>query len=525
MTQTTGNGPLRDQPARSPSLLHPVTWPGHARRRGETLRFWAVVHPGLAELLIGLFAGLVFSYRIARPSPWWDEAITQDVTSRPASAIMDLASHVDLVHTTYYLLVHALIGSSASVTPIRLLSMAAAVLTAVALVRLGRELGSPPSGIAAGVIFAVAPLSTRYAQEARPYAMVALAATLATLALVRVCRKPWLPLRWLLYAGSLIATGLLNVLGLMIILVHLGYVLTTSPRAVRRRWCLASAAAVAGLSPLLYAASRQGDQVSWLPRPGIDQLTGFLLAQYATGFFVVVLLAGAIAGLSMGTHAPSLGLGLAWAFIPPVLLWAVSQAHPLFDWRYVFFTVPGGALALGSLAPLLRARLMTVAVVVLALFGLHMQGVYRYWASGHAENLRGAAETIREYARPGDAVIFLPGSRRVVKLAYPGDFQAVDDVALASSGEQSGTLIGVEETPQEIAAELEHRTRVWVVTGTPRLGEGPTADESAKEHMIYDHYRLAGVPLSGRYEVRLYVRSRTTIPSPGIRQGTSQQSR
>jgi mannosyltransferase len=472
-----------------------------------------------------LLAALLFSWRIGRPSPWWDEAITRDVTSRPASGIIDLAGHIDLVHTTYYLLVHALIGESTSVTPIRLLSMAAAALTAVALVRLGRELGSAPAGVFAGALFMIAPLSSRYAQEARPYAMVALAATLSTLALVRLCRRPWLPARWIVYVASLVAVGLLNVLALLMIVVHLCYVLPASSKAVRRRWYAASAGAVALLSPLLYASAAQREQVAWLPKPGVEQLTGFLVAQYATAAFVVVLLVLAVGGLAAGTHAPSLGLGLAWAFIPPVLLWTLSQAHPLFDWRYVFFTVPGGALAIASLAPLLRARLMTAAVVVLALLGLHMQNVYRYSASGHGENLRGAAEAIHDHAQAGDAVIFLPESRRVVKLAYPEAFGTVDDVALSQNGEQSTTLMGVEEPTEAIAKELKHRNRIWVVTGSARFGEGPTATETAKEHMIYDHFRLSGVALTGRYEVRLYVRSRSAIPSPGIQESATQQTR
>ena len=475
------------------------------------MRSWAL-HPWLAELSIGLLAALLFSYRIGRASPWWDEAITRDVTSRPASRIIDLAGHIDLVHTAYYLFVHVVIGQSASVTPIRLISMAAAALTAAALVRLGRELGSAPTGIFAGVLFTIAPLSTRYAQEARPYAMVALAATLSTLALVRLCRRPWLPLRWALYVSSLVVLGLLNVLALMMLVVHLCYVIPASSRGVRRRWYAASAGALVLLSPLLYAAAGQREQVEWLPKPGIQQLVGFLHAQYATGTFVVALLL-------------VLALGLAWAFLPAVLLWAVSQAHPLFDWRYVFFTVPGAALAIASIAPLLRVRLMTVAVLVVALLGLHMQNVYRYRASGHGENLRGAAEAIHDHAKPGDAVIFLPGTRRVVKLAYPDDFTTVDDVALAKTGLQSATLEGVEEPVDQIAEELKHRNRVWVITGSARFGEGPSPAETAKERMIYDHYRLSGVALTGRYEVRLYVRSRSEVPSPGIQQSAAQQTR
>lgn len=503
MTQTTGRGPERIGSIKATDAR--VASPP-ARRIAFTTR---LSMPGYPEVLIGLLSAALFSWRVGRPSPWFDEAVTRDVTSRSASEIADLAEHVDLVHTTYYLLVHAVLGVSDSVTPIRMLSVAAAALTAVLLVRLGRELGSGRVGIAAGLLWTLAPLVSRYAQEARPYAMVALVATASTLALVRVCRRPWLPGRSVLYAVSLIALGLLNVLALLLLVVHLTYVLATSATPVRRRWSLAVAGALAALAPLLIASASQSEQVAWLPRPNLDQLTGFLLAEYAAGLTVLALLVLAIAGLGRGTHSPALGLGLAWAVLPPVILWMVSQVHPLFDWRYVFFTVPGAALALASLATLLRPRWMVAVIVVLAVGGAHMQNVYRYKASGHAEDLRGAAQAIEAGSRPGDAVLFLPESRRVVEQAYPGDFRGVDDVTLARTAEESATLLGVEIPADELAAALKGRTRIWLVTGPARYGEIASSADLEKERLLYNGYRLTGVTFTRSYEVRLYERGRS----------------
>jgi mannosyltransferase len=135
------------------------------------------------------------------------------------------------------------------------------------------------------------------------------------------------------------------------------------------------------------------------------------------------------------------------------------------------------------------------------------------------------ADAIVQNAQDGDAVLFLPQSRRVVKLAYPEAFRAVDDIALARSGEQSATLMGVEEPASEIAKELRHRNRVWLITGTARFGEVPTAPEQAKEQLLYARFRLSGVAMTGRYEVRLYTRARTGTPSPGIQQNATQQLR
>ncbi len=541
MTQTTGRGPERIGPGStepespdvrsaaaipgprpdpvnstvSGTLTSAVTSTGPAGApplgRFDRLRH-RLARPGGAEVLLAVLSALVFSWRVQKPSPWWDEAITRDVTSRSASQIVDLAQHVDLVHTSYYLLVHAVLGSSATVTPIRMLSVVAAALTTALLVWLGRELGSARVGIVAALMWTAAPLVTRYAQEARPYAMVALATTAATLALVRACRKPWQRRRWLIYTATLVAVGLLNVLALLILLVHLIHVLSTEGPALRRRWYLHAGAALVLLSPLLIASGRQKDQVDWLPRPALDRLTGFLAVEYASTITLLLILLIAIVGLGRGTHKPALALGLSWAVVPTVVLWTVSQLHPLFDWRYVFFTVPGTVLALASIATLLRWRWIVAALLVLALGGLHMQNVYRYTASGHGENIRGVAQVIAEKAEPGDAVLFLPASRRVVSLAFPEDFRGVDDVALAGSGEQTATLWGVEEPTDEIMASLHGRNRVWVVTGAKRSGEllSDPGDEE-KEQILYNSYRLAGVTFVNRYEVRLYERNSVPI--------------
>jgi mannosyltransferase len=504
VTQTTG---------RSPALLRvPSEQVGLPR-----LRRAAAAVARAPEAILGVLALAVFVWRIDTPSAWWDEAITRDVVSRSTDDILQLISSIDLVHATYYLLVHLVVGADAGLTEIRLLSALAGAATAVLLVRIGRELDAPRVGVVAGVAWIIAPLASRYAQEARPYAFVALAVTASTLAMLRVCRKPWLRRRWVAYTASVVVVGLLNVLALLVLSAHLCYVAATASRPVRRRWLLATAAAVALLTPLLAGSATQRSQVSWLPRPGTEELVGFFRAEYAAWPVVALLLVLAMVGLGRGTHAAAFGLGLTWAVLPPVLLWTVSLVHPLYDWRYVFFALPGMALALGSLATLLRPVWVAAVLLVLAGFGWNMHDVYRYPASGHAEDVRGTAEVIGSGARPGDAVVFLPASRRVVELGYPEEFRNVDDIALEYDGVTSGTLWGLESPTRDVAAALRTRNRVWVVTGPRRYGEGDDPTEREKERLLASEFRLAQVTEKYRYEVRLYVRDRrSTIPAEDL---------
>lgn len=463
------------------------------------------------EAGVTLAAIALFSWRVGSASPWWDEAITREVTARPFADIVRLTTHIDLVHLAYYAIVHALTDGS-GITAIRMVSVVAAAITAGLLVRIGRELGQLAVGVCAGLLYTVAPLASRYAQEARSYALVTAAATAATVVLLRALRRPWRRRGWVAYSGLLVLTGLLNLLALTLVLAHLVYVHSEAPQPVRRRWRLATAAALACLLPLMIAASRQRDQVDWLPRPRPSALVGFFTAQYAAWLIVALLVALAVVGLrpstssQPATHRQALLLGVSWAVVPPVALWIFSQLDPMFDWRYVVFCLPGTALAIASLATLLRPSGAAVLVVALTIGGWHMQHVYRRPATGHAEDVRGAAGLIEAGARPGDAVVFLPSSRRIVELAYPEDFRNVEDVALQVDPTTSATLWGVEGDPAFLAAALRTHDRVWVVTGPPRLGEEPTTIEQEKMRMLGGGYRLAQVGEAVRYDVLLYLR-------------------
>ena len=64
--------------------------------------------------------------------------------------------------------------------------------------------------------------------------------------------------------------------------------------------------------------------------------------------------------------------------------------------------------------------------------------------------VRGTAEVVGSDARAGDAVLFLPASRRVVKLGYPEQFRSVDDVALVPNGD-------LQFVPEQIARQKIQR--------------------------------------------------------------------
>ncbi len=491
-------------PAAEPTTADPaVVAPAH----GALLRL-------LPETTVGVLAALFFSWRVGAPSPWWDEAVTRDVISRPTGAILELAERVDLVHLAYYLLVHGLLGPDASFTSIRMLSVLAAGVTCGLLVAVGRVLGSLRTGVVAGALFAAAPLAARYAQEARPYALVIMLGAATTLALLHALRAPQRRSGWLRYAVLLGLCGVVNVLSLLLLAVHGAHVLALGRG--RRPWLVAAGTVGLLLSPFAVALSTQSGQVAWLVRPDLAELGLFYRLVYDGWWPMLTVLGLAVLGALLPrvrVHRPALLLGLLWAVLPPVLLWLASQVHPLFDTRYVLVSVPGVALALASLAGALRPvglwRPVVLAAPVLALAwaGSHMQLVYRNPVLGHSEDLRTAAQTIATRARPGDAVLFLPSSRRIVELAYPAAFARTDDIALAHSPSASATLFGVEEPAADLAADIDARSRVWLVTGPLRAGEVLSESDRLKAKLLgRTDLQLVSTTLARRYTVLLFER-------------------
>jgi mannosyltransferase len=343
-------------------------------------RWLVVAIPALAELIVG-------GYRIGVPSLWRDEAATISGSQRSLSAIVAMARHQDAVHAPYYVLMHAVIAaggtSPAALRVPSLIAMTLAVgLTGALATRLAMASGLPgatATGLLAGLMLTAVPLTTRYAQEARPYALATLCAVAASYAFVRALEGPgrrW----WVGYAVALLLAGLFNLFAVLIAVAH-GVSLVWSHRAKRagagqdgqrpeitgtavKGWLAACAAVAVLLSPLIVLSAGQSAQLNWVKRPGLGTLAALVrdFAGTTAAIPVVALLAllGCAAGLRgrEGARWPILtAVALPWLVTPPVLLLAVSLVRPYYVERYVVFCLP--ALAVLAAAGLVWLTILT----------------------------------------------------------------------------------------------------------------------------------------------------------------------
>ncbi|WP_406445909.1 glycosyltransferase family 39 protein [Streptomyces sp. NBC_00631] len=471
-----------------------------------------------------------------RGGMWRDEAVTYQVARRTVPQIWRLLHGVDAVHGLYYLLMHVVLAADPGhpgEVVLRLPSVCAAAVTAGLVALLGTRLARPRVGLWAGLLYAVTPLVGHYAQEGRSYALVAAGATGATLLFVRAVREGgWRA--WWRYGAVLSVTCWLHEFAVLLLLAHAGTLaLARSSRRVWRGWCCAAGGVALSLLPMAVVSRGQSAQVAWLREPDVETAQE-LLRQYLgpTDRVYWVCLALGLLGLTrlVGRRGEVTlaAVALPLAVLPPVALMLASQLTPLYVDRYVLYALSGAPLlvALGAdrVAGLLgrlwshgaattpRSPTLTLAGVLAVLLAFtHQLPLLRAdrVPNTRPDNLGAVAAAVARTLRPGDPVLFLPAHARGAELAYPADFKATRDVALAEPGPASGTLYGREVGEGVLRRRLAGADEVWAVMEKYALVSGyrprlPT--ERAKFAVLNQQFVLREEMVIDRIALRLYVR-------------------
>ena len=354
-------------PATAPTMPDEAAGPeAVSRRRMVAWLTWAA--PAAAAAALGCT-------QIGVPMLWRDELATWSATSRTVPQLWMMVHHIDAVLGVYYFGLHlwlAIFGDSA--TAMRLPSAIAMTVSAAAVALAGRRLGGAGAGLAGGLLFALIPSVSRYAQEARPYAFAACFAALATLLLLRAAELPrWH--RWAWYALALAAAGAANLVALCVLAGHAVAVLaacwqrTPSSGGVAARvrsaltarlagatlagFCLSAIAAVVLDAPIVIEGRHQSlSQIGQQQTPSLVQFTGLrggLWSQlFCSAPVAGAILVLAVASVAVAPRRAAPWCGLALAVVPIVAVWLISHG-PASYWvvRYLLFSVPAWALSAG----------------------------------------------------------------------------------------------------------------------------------------------------------------------------------
>lgn len=444
----------------------------------------------LVWLLPAVLAGVLGLLGASTPALWADELATWGAVTAPWTGFRAMLGEIDAVVAPYYLLLRgwtALAGTSD--LALRVPSITAMAVAAGLTAALGSRLAGPRTGLTAGLLFAILPATSRYAQEARPYALTVCAAVVATVLLLRALDRPGFG-RWTAYAAAVAALGLLHVVALLLVPAH-GLTVLVARRG-GLGWLVSAAAGCLPALPLLWLGVRQRAQIDWIPALGADRLTSTPSQMFGT-----TLVGGVVIGLGLlavSLRPPALA-PTTWALVPAVGLLLASAAMDLWLGRYLLFTVPAWALlAAFALGATTTARAAAVVACIGAL-GLPAQLSQRA-PDGHDQATREVAALVTAAYRPGDVVVhgsarrgedrvsrdlvdrYVPADRRPVDvlLAEPlrtdgfratectGCLGAPPRIWVLRSGERADPLGGLDEAKQ--AALAPYRVeRVWHVRG------------------------------------------------------------
>lgn len=235
------------------------------------------VLPAVAAMVLGLWG-------VTTPSFWRDESVSALAAAMPLRDLWNLLGGIDRVHALYYLLLRPIAAISTGELAMRLPSVVATAVAAYGIAFLGGKLATPRAGLLAGLFYAALPMVSRYAQEARSYAIVTAVAVLATCVLIEAAQRS--SRRWYLgYAACLVLLGWFHAYALLLVIAHAVTVIlwhrrdlapSVSHRREIARFAGALAVAGAGIVPLAFlTAGQRGAQLSWLTSPGLADVSTF----------------------------------------------------------------------------------------------------------------------------------------------------------------------------------------------------------------------------------------------------------
>jgi mannosyltransferase len=434
-----------------------------------------------------LMAGLAAT-ELTRPGLWTDELATFGMVQTSTHDFVQLMHSTDAINSPYYVF---MIGWThlfgVSDLALRLPSTLAMCGAAATIAVLGARFANPRVGLVAGILFDLIPETSRYAQEARSYGFVVLAAVLATHALMSAERKPGF-FRFAAYASSIALLGLMNATALLLLLAH-AWVVVAHYRSILGRWLFSAVLGVIPVLPFLWWGHLEQSQIAWIPP--VDDQTVVQYPLYAFGTTTIGLIFFGLALFALPLRRPA-ATYTAWAILPAAALIGVSVLTPLYLPRYLLFALPAFALLAATALGRWPIVITAATIAAVAALGFTTQIGIR-GQSGHQQDTRGLTATIAANEHPGDAIVYGMQDnggdwvgRAAVAHYIPTGRQPVD--ALATSPGLDSAYVGVPECT-DVAMCLGTAQRVWVVReGTyddPLDGLG-----SAKQAVLSAQFRV-----------------------------------
>jgi mannosyltransferase len=440
----------------------------------------------LDPLIVGVLAAAISLGGAARPSFWYDEAATISASyGRSLGQLWRMLGNVDAVHGLYYLLMH---GWFQIFPPTEFWSRAPSALAvggaAAGVVVLGRQLSTRTVAVASGVVFAILPRTTWAGIEARPYAFSMMAAVWLTALLVVAARREsrWL---WLCYGIGLAMSILLDMYVALLLMAHVVFVFAfRRSRTVVVPFAITSLLAVCAVAPFMLEVVGQVQQIKWIAPIGHRTIEDVVVQQYfersppfavlSAPIVVVAIVLWLRTSRLTEADRQLLTLAVAWLVIPTAVIvaWSATE-HPIYTPRYLSFTAPAMALALGVCIGALAVKPWIATAIVILLAVAAAPNYIRAQRSPYAKygmDYSQVADLITAKAAPGDCLLvndtvtFMPAPMRPLMAARPDAYRKLIDLTLWQRATDRNEVFDTNLIPEVVAKPLSHCGVVWIIT-------------------------------------------------------------
>jgi mannosyltransferase len=169
-----------------------------------------------------------------------------------------------------------------------------------------------------------------------------------------------------------------------------------------------------------------------------------------------------------------LSIAVTWLVIPTALVVAWSAAmHPIYTPRYLSFTAPAMALALGVCIGALSVKPWAAIVIVIVLtvaatpnYVLAQRSPYAKYGMDYSQ----VADLISAKAAPGDCLLvndtvtFMPAPMRPLLAARPDAYRKLIDLTLWQRAIDRNDVFDTNLIPEVVAKPLSHCGVVWIIT-------------------------------------------------------------
>ncbi|NET57274.1 MAG: hypothetical protein F6K47_14240 [Symploca sp. SIO2E6] len=435
--------------------------------------------------LILLLASGLYLYQIDTESLWVDELLSIHRAKSLDENLSGLLGPRILYH--FLLRIWMIFGNSDAW--LRGLGVLFALGNVFLTYQLGCRLLGKSTGLIAAVMVALSPLFIHHAQEVRMYTLSSCIGVGGTLVLTYALESPTilLILGWAVMRFFAIITTPLNLLLLLPDMVLFGWKFRQQRRVLLTfglgllligilwlPWVIGVALSSAKFMGGVKAPGALAGDVGGRTSPGISDIilqpgrfTAWSFGRansnaiywfyHAYSVILAYLLGVALLKLK---HSTKLGWVVAWAFLPLIPLFLVSQvSRNLWVNRYLLFVAPYICLLLaaGWMGVWKRSRIG--ALVIAMIYAVAVSGgIKRYYTVLDRENWRGLVQTISSNEQPGDVIVWSIGQKIPVALNhyYRGSATIEIKDVLVASDEKA-------EVEDWLSSLPPTKSRLWLV--------------------------------------------------------------